>query len=147
MGLLQENIGVMMPLIVERFARQTVAASLTSVQLNTVATDATSGTLAVTQMTMPFAGSICAIALATSAAAGAGQLSVVPTVNGTAVGASALTTTITTAQKAYTTTESGLINFNAGDQVGVQVTTNGAWNGTTADLLVELYVMLVDARF
>ncbi len=143
-GLLQEQIGIMYPLLTARFARQQVAASLAAIALNAIETRAASGTLNVTGEPMPFAGSIVGLAAALSAAASAGQLTLDVTINGTVTGFQVI---LTTAASGTTIKEYGGVRFNAGDLIGIKITTNAAWNGTTSDLLASVYFVLENVLF
>jgi hypothetical protein len=143
-GILQEQIGVMYPLVTERFARHTVAASLNASPLNVIDTNATSGALNVTGDVMPFGGAIVGIGAALSAAASAGSLTLDVTINGVVTG---LQLVITTSANGSVIKEYGQFRFNAGDTIGVKITTTAGWNGTTADLLATVYVIFDQAIF
>lgn len=126
-------------LAVLTFADNAVAASQAGVDLPRVETSATTSSTDVKFYEMPFAGTIVALSATLSAAATAGTLALVPTVNGTAVADPALA--ITTQTALTDTAPRGSIAFAAGDALGVEITTNGAWDGTTADLFADLYVV------
>jgi|SRR5581483_324489 hypothetical protein len=143
-GILQEQIAVMSPLVTARFARHTVAASLSASALTVIDTNATSGALNVTGEVMPFAGAIVGVGAALSAAASAGTLTLDVTINGTVTGFQLV---ITTGASGSTIKEYGQVRFNAGDTIGVKITTSGSWNGTTADLLATVYVIFDQAIF
>jgi hypothetical protein len=143
-GILQEQIAVMSPLVTARFARHTVAASLNASALTVIDTNATSGALNVTGEVMPFAGAIVGVGAALSAAASAGTLTLDVTINGTVTGFQLV---ITTGASGSTIKEYGQVRFNAGDTIGVKITTSGSWNGTTADLLATVYVIFDQAIF
>jgi len=115
------------------FFQANVAASQSAVALK-------EGTNQVTGHTMPFAGEVLAVTANLSAAGTAGTLSVSATVGGTA---DADTTVAITTQTAKTTiVPRSKCALNAGDLLGVKVTTNGTWDGTTADLVVTVFVAL-----
>ncbi len=145
-GLLQEQIGVMYPLITARFARHAVAANLSASALNVIDTNATSGALNVTGEAMPFGGAIVGVGASLSAAASAGSLTLDVTINGTVTGFQVV---LTTNQNGSVIKEYGQpgFRFNAGDTIGVKITTNAAWNGTTADLLATVYAVFDQAIF
>lgn len=115
------------------FAQANVAATQTDVQLK----DASGQ---VEGLTMPFDGEILAICADLSAAASAGELSVGATINGTEQTPSTLSFTTQTARSAKVARAGA--RFVAGDKLGVEVTTSGTWDGTTADLTVVVYVQL-----
>lgn len=98
------------------------------------------GTNQVTGITMPFAGEVLAVAANLSAAGTAGTLSVSATVGGTADADTAVAITTQTAKTTLVPRTKAA--FNAGDVLGVKVTTNADWDGTTADLVVTVYVAL-----
>lgn len=124
------------------FVQDQVAASQTDVQLKLVETYGGS-TLSVIdneEYVMPFAGEIVAISYALTAAASDGSLTIGPTINGTEQ--SALAQTVTTATDGSGKVRRGTIPFAAGQRIGVEITTNGSWNGTSADLVVTVWVLL-----
>ena len=143
-GIMQELISITSPTMSERFSRSGVAASLTSVQMNVYETEATGSKLLVQGIPQPFGGSLVALSAVLSAAAGAGSLTLIATINGVATNLQLVITTLVTG---YTVQEYGSANFQSGDRIGVQVTTSAGWTGTTSDLLLELYFVFVDARF
>jgi hypothetical protein len=116
-----------------KFFQANVAASQTDVQLKE-----SSGQ--VEGLSMPFAGEILAICADLSAAGTAGTLSFGATVNGTEDADT--TQSITTATAAVAKVARGKASFVAGDKLGVEITTSGTWNGTTADLAVIVYAQL-----
>lgn len=115
------------------FALANVAASQTNVQLK----DASGQ---VEGITMPFAGQVVAIAADLSAAATAGSLTVGATIGGTE--AAATTQTITTQTTKHAAIKRDAVTFAAGDLIGVEITSSGTWDGTTADLVVTVFVAL-----
>lgn len=119
------------------FCQHTVAASQTDVQLNVV--EAGAGTLDVKGISMPFAGSIVGMSVDLSAAASAGTLTVGVTVGGTEK--TATTQTITTGTAARPVFARDSVHVAAGDLIGVEITTNAGWNGTSSDLIVHVYVL------
>jgi hypothetical protein len=119
------------------FGQDALAASQSNVQLPVAIGEASQ---AVTGYTMPFEGEIVAVTADLSAAGSAGSLTVGPTVGGTEETDPALsiTTETTKSDKALR----GAATFNAGDVVGAEITTDGSWNGTSADLSVVVWVLL-----
>lgn len=124
-------------LVAFTFGQDALAASQTDVQLATAIGE---GSQAVTGYTMPFDGEIVAICADLSAAGSAGSLTVGATVGGTekADPTLSITTETTKSDKALR----GAAIFSAGDILGAEITTDGSWNGTTADLTVTVYVIL-----
>lgn len=121
------------------FSEADVAANQSDVQMAIINTTA-AGANATNGYVAPWDGAIVGISYQLSAASGAGSGSVGPTVNGTED--SDLTQTIsTTATSGYGTANRGLVSFEAGDVLGVELTTDSSWGGTTADLAVALWVL------
>jgi len=121
------------------FMQDAVAASQTDVQLpiaevNAGAANGVAGYIA------PFAGEIVAVSWVLTAAGTAGSFTIGPTVGGTEK--TALTQTVGTAASGRGTVPRGTIPFNAGDELGAEITTNGSWDGTSADLGVSVWVLL-----
>jgi len=128
--------GQLVPLV---FMQDAVAASQSDVQL-LVAEVASAANNAVDGYVMPFEGEIVAVTARLSAAATAGSLTVGPTVGGTEK--TDPTLSITTAQSARDTANRGAAVFSAGDLIGAEITTDGTWDATTADLVVVVWVLL-----
>jgi len=132
------------------FAQAKVTASQTGVQLNTAATDATSGTLALVDYVLPFPGSIYAIAYRFSAAITGGNLTLTPTINGTALTLASIILSSVTDQNRFNQIE-GQVNgarFAApaskttANRLGCQLTTPAGFLPTgSADLWVDIYVL------
>lgn len=123
------------------FHQADVAANQSDVQLSVCAVDnAADDQLAVDGYVAPFDGEIIAITARLSAAAAAGTLTVGPTVDGTEK--TDPTLSITTAQSARDTAPRGTTSFTAGSLIGAEITTDGSWNGTSADLTVEVWAIL-----
>lgn len=93
----------------------------------------------------PCAGSVVALAWKLSAAGSAGALSIGATVGGTED--TDTTQAITTAASGYAQFDRNAVRFAAGAELGVEITTDGSWNGTTADLDVSLFVLLENMTF
>ncbi len=126
--------GQLVPLI---FAQDAVAASQTNVQL--VVPGETTTPL-VEGYEMPFAGEIVALSYTLNAAGTAGVFTIGATVNGTEDADS--TVTVGTNAASYTVIPRGAIKFVAGDSLGAEITTDGSWDGTTADIVVVAWVLL-----
>ena len=121
------------------FVQDAVAASQTDAQINIQ--EVSGGmALAVSELSMPWAGSIVGISVNTSAAATAGSLTVGVTLDGTEQAAS--TQTITTGQAATAVFNQASIPFIAAQKLGVEITTSASWDAVTADLAVIVYVLL-----
>lgn len=116
-----------------------LAANQNAVAL-TVAEVASAAGNAVDAYVMPFDGEIVAVTARLSAAAGAGNLTVEPTVNGTVETDPVLA--VTTSQSARDTAARGTATFVAGDRIGAKITTDGSWDATTADIVVTVWVLL-----
>ena len=127
--------GQLVPLM---FMEDAVAASQTNAQLPSVAVDAVSSL--VLELGMPFDGEIVAISATLSVAGSAGSLTLGATVGGTEDANS--TITITTETVKSLVIPRGKITFVAGDLIGAEMTSDGSWNGTTADLIVQVWVLL-----
>jgi hypothetical protein len=127
--------GQIVPIV---FVQDAVAASQTDVQL--FIQEVTGGmALAVDGISMPWAGSVVALSVDTSAAASAGSLAVGVTLDGTEQ--SSTTQTLTTAVAATAVFPQTAVPFVAGQKLGVEITTTAAWNATSADLAVVVYVL------
>jgi len=75
-----------------------------------------------------------------SAAGSAGSLTVGASVNGTEDADT--TQTISTAARGYARIPRGKVTFTAGQYIGVEITTNASWNGTSSDLAVDVYALM-----
>jgi hypothetical protein len=91
-------------------------------------------------ITMPFDGAIVAVAYTLSVAGSAGVFTIVPTINTTAAVA-AYQQTVGTTTKGNLRIQREAVKFVRGDVLGVKITTDGSWNGVTADLDVILYAL------
>lgn len=79
------------------------------------------------------AGSVLGIAVKSNDARTAGTLTVEVTKNGTGVGLTAVLDGTNTTSKA-TTQSKDTDAFVAGDNIGIDITTDGSWAPTTADI-------------
>lgn len=126
-------------LVAVTFSQNAVAADQTAVQLPIVEVAAGAGN-AVDGYVMPYAGQVLAVSARLSAAASAGSLAVAVSKNGTAFAEPVLA--VTTAQSAYGSARVAHATYAAGDLIGVEVTTDGDWDATTADLAVTVWALM-----
>lgn len=119
------------------FGQDAVAASQTNVQLPTAIGEASQ---AVTGYTMPFDGDVVGLTYDLSAAGTTGTFTIGVTVGGTENDDTTMTVGTTTA--GHLAIPRGTCRVSAGDLLGAEITTNGSWDGTTADLAVVVYVLL-----
>lgn len=127
--------GQLVPL---QFMQDAVAATQSDVQLS-VAEVASGATNAIDGVALPFPGEIVGISWKLSAAGTAGVFTIGPTVGGTEK--AALTQTVGTGTAGRATVVRGTIPVVAGDQIGVEITTDGSWDGTSSDLAVWVWVL------
>ena len=128
--------GQIVPLV---FVQDAVAASQTDAQLNLI--EVTGGmALAVQGLSLPWAGAVVGISVDTTLAATAGSLAVGVTLDGTEQATT--TQTLTTGVAASAVFPQSAVPFTAGQKLGVEITTNAAWDAVTADLAVVVYVLL-----
>lgn len=129
-------------IVVYTFMQGDVAASQTDVQLTvaeTIGSAAAHSTNAVESYVSPWHGDVIGIGGVLSAAATAGSLTVGVSNNG-AENAST-TQTVTTGAEFYKSFPRGAMRVAPGDNIGVEITTSGTWDATTADLAVQVYVL------
>lgn len=119
------------------FGQDAMAANQSDVQLPAVGPEE-GGT--VTGYTMPCAFEVLYITADLTAAGSAGNATVGATIGGTEDADSTMTIT-TEVTKVKTLTRGSMVGA-AGDILGVELSTHASWNGTTADLLVVVYVAL-----
>jgi hypothetical protein len=98
-----------------------------------------------TNMPMPYGGSVVGMVGKLSAAATAGALTVGVTVDGTEDADSVQS--IATETEFTATFQEGEVPFAVDENLGVELNTNAAWDGTTADIDVFLLVLLRDMEF
>lgn len=120
------------------FMQDAVAASQTDVQLPIAEVAAGAGN-AIDGVPMLMAGEIIGITWKLSAAGTAGVFTIGPTVGGTEK--TALTQTVGTAASGRAKVNRGTIPFAAGDEIGVEITTDGSWDGTSSDLAVWVHIL------
>ncbi len=84
-------------------------------------------------------GDIVAIAVELTAAGSAGTLTVGATADGTEDADT--TMTITTGTGHYKRIPRGKARIAAGAELGCEITSDGSWNGTTADMNAVVYVL------
>lgn len=130
---LDTSKGQLVPYI---FGQDALAASQTDVQLPTAISE---GSQANAGYTMPFKGDIVAIAAQLSAAGSSNNITVGATVNGTEDADTTLT--ITTETNKALTIARGKAPIAAGAELGCELSTHASWNGTSADLVVVVYVL------
>jgi hypothetical protein len=123
-------------LVCYTFGQDALAANQTDVQLPVTIGEASQ---AVTGYEAVWDGDIVAVGYSLSAAGSAGTLTIGATLAGTEPTAS--TITVTTATDGYLRIKRGTIPVTAGQQIGSEITTDGSWNGTTADLATQVYVL------
>ena len=121
------------------FAQAAVAASQTAVAL-LVNETAAGAALANVGYTMPTLGEIVMISANLSAAGSAGTLTIQPTVNTTAKTDPALSITTQTAKSDSCPRNTSTFTKDA--VIGCKITTDGSWNGTSADLVVNIWVIV-----
>lgn len=117
------------------FGQDALAASQTDAQLSGVASEASQVN---DGYRMPFPYSVRAITWRTSVAATAGTLAIGVTKGGTEDTDS--TINVTTETGGEKRLPRGKVKGAAGDVLGVEITTSGTWDGTTADLQVMVFV-------
>lgn len=127
------------------FGQSQAAASQSAVALKRNVNAATGGSLNITGVPMPHAGSIVGVTIATSANKTAGVATVTPTINGTALAAAtglAAVALANAAAKKVQTIDAQVAGarFNQGDLLGVKLTTDGSYLPTTLDWEVIVYV-------
>jgi hypothetical protein len=126
-------------LVALTFMQEAVAASQTDVQITIAQVDSAANN-AVDGYTMPWAGTIVGISYSLSAAASAGALTIGPTVGGTEKADPTLS--VTTGTSGSDTALRGAATFEAGNVIGAEITTDGSWNATTADLGVTVWCLV-----
>lgn len=123
-------------LVAYLFGQDAVAASQSNTQLPTAISEASQANAG---YTMPFKGDVVGVAVQLSAAGSAGSLTVGATAGGTEDADTTLT--ITTAVNSYKRVPRGKAPIAAGAELGCEITTDGSWNGTSADLVAVVYVL------
>ena len=124
-------------LLLGPFIDADVAASQTNAQLVLVG-------VANDGIVMPAAGWVVGILGTLDAAGSAGTLTVGPTIDGTEQADLTQTITTQTEFREVMSPEDGAPRFAAGQQIGVEITSDGSWNGTTSDLAAFVLVQLED---
>lgn len=126
-------------LIALHFAQDAVAASQTDAQLYVMEV-AAGAALAIDGYVMPFNGDVVAISYKLSAAGTAGVFTIGVTIDGTE-DANTTQTVGTNAENTQTFPREK-VRFTADEEIGVEITTDGSWDGTTSDLLVTVWVLV-----
>lgn len=119
------------------FGQDALAAGQTDVQLPAVMAEASQ---VVDGYVMPWDYEVVGIGWSSSAAATTGTASIGATIGGTEDADTTLT--VSTATNAYKRVPRGVCQGVAGDRVGCELTTGGTWDGTSADLVATVYVLL-----
>lgn len=131
---LDTSKGQLVPFI---FGQDALAAGQSDVQLPAVMCEASS---AVDGYAMPFKFDVVAISASLSAAGSAGTLTLGATIGGTEDADTTLT--ITTGTELYKVIPRGKASGAAGARLGCELTTDGSWNGTSADLVVTIWCLV-----
>lgn len=118
------------------FGQATVAANQTDVQLVAAIGEAAQ---AVDGYVLPWECEVVAISYQLTAAASAGSLTIGASVGGTED--TDTTATVTTATSGSKRVPREKCRLTAGQVLGVEITTNAGWNGTTADLSVVVWAL------
>lgn len=142
-GILSEEIAVQFPLLPLMFCKAQVPISQSAVAMNTIESRATTGTLNITDIVMPFPGSIVAVSVSGSANFTAGNLTVDVTINGTVTGIQAKIPGVFTLpdKRGYGSQVANKNRFNAGDTLGVKYTSDGSLAPTTNDIIVWVWAL------
>jgi hypothetical protein len=119
------------------FTQDNVAASQSAVDMNILEV-ASAAALALTTYRVPFPFDVVGITATLSAAATAGTLTVEPEIGGTATG---LTLALTTAASGQSIQNRNADPSPAGGLVSVRLTTDGSWDGTSSDLVVQVWLL------
>ncbi len=123
-------------LVTFQFGQDAVAAEQTNTQLPVVAPEEGS---TIAGAIVPFDGAIVGLAYKLSAAGSAGSFTIGATIGGTEVAAT--TQTVGTNADGHAAFDRTVAPVEAGDEIGVEITTDASWDGTTADLAVWVYVL------
>jgi hypothetical protein len=130
--------GQLVPL---NFYQADVAASQTDVQLSVCAVDnAADDQLATTEYLMPWPGEIVGISYVLSAAGTAGVFTIGATFSGTEDADTRVT--VGTNASNYARVGRGAAKFAAGAAIGCEITTDGSWDGTGADLVATVWALV-----
>lgn len=138
MSVMQEDIAVSHPQMSYPFVIADVAASQSDLTLFRVSTSASAKIDAI-QAVMPWPGSIVALAVVLSANKTAGTLTFSPSINGAAVSFDVAVANDTA--KGYGRAPHGTYRFNAGDLLGAMYSSDANLQPTTADAVVDVYVV------
>lgn len=133
--MLTTSKGQLVPLY---FGQDAVAASQTNVELPALMAEASQAVT--TGYEMPWAGEVVGVSFTLSAAGAAGVFTIGATIGGTEDADTTLT--VGTAADGYLRVPRGKCSFVAGNNIGAEITTDGSWDGTSADLIVTVWVLL-----
>lgn len=131
----------------ELYSQAAIAISQAQVKLKTNFNDATTGSLKVTDIVQPFAGSIVGVTLTMDTNKTAGLLQVSPSINGTEVASTTPLYRVAMANAAKTKSVFSDAQvqgqrFNAGDTIGAIITTDSnLLPAASADLYAEIWVV------
>lgn len=123
-------------LVTYLFGQDALAANQSDIQLPVPMAEAST---AVDGYAMPFAGDVVAIAWSSSTTASAGTATIGATIGGTED--TDTTLTVTTEVEASKQVRRGACPIAKNARLGCELTTDGSWNGTSADLIVAIYVL------
>lgn len=123
-------------LVVYSFGQDAVAASQTDAQLNVAIGEASQ---AVDSYVAPWKGDVVGIGYTLDAAGSAGVFTIGVTKGGTEN--TGTTQTVGTTTEGYKSFARGVMAIVEGDNIGVEISTDGSWNGTSSDLSVQVYVL------
>lgn len=133
---MQENIAITLPMVVLAFQ----ASNVPDAAGNAKAVEPASN-----DYVMPWRGSIVGMSVRSNADYSGGVLTFRPTINGTAnTGLTAVMDD--TNQQAYSRKDARIINFAAGDRLGVDWVKSGTVAPTTTDVVITLFVLLEDVQ-
>jgi hypothetical protein len=136
---LLEQIGVMSPVeILPGFYDVDVAANQTDAQLLVAGSASAEGYVALHD------GYVIGLTATLSAAASAGSLTIGVSIDGTEDADTRQTVTTGQEVRAKFGIDSHAVRFSAGQQIGVEITTDASWNGTTADLDAQVHIVYDD---
>lgn len=116
------------------FAQSNVTASQPAVAIDVL------GLTGNTEYTLPYAGSIIGISVASNAVCTAGNLTVDATINGAATGLQVALESVTNTTYHSATQGVNTDTFSAGDRLGVKITTDAGWLPITADIVVTVII-------
>ena len=121
------------------YGQDAVAASQTNANLPRVIGESSQ---AVATSVAPWAGCVVGLGATFSATGTAGEITIGVTKNGTESTATTQTlAAAVTMTEGYATFSRDALQFAAGDNIGAQISTDASWDATSADLVVDVYVL------